>query len=327
MHISEICTNSSCEIARCNLRHPKVCKFFRDYKRCKFGEYCYFLHKEKDNFNKKVIDDLTNDLNERYDAIKIKIEAIDEQIAVMEAKEVETLTKLENIFQRKIDTFENSISILKKCLAEKDGYIVNLETRLNKLEEKVMENNEKCDEKVTKENRKISTEETFKCNVCVFVSTSEKGLKAHVKVMHTKSNFLKTCSLCDKTFKSYRKFRDHKFDHTAWDKKTNKYSCKECDFVGNNMFTHEVHMGKAHSQNFDCGLCDKEFDNLENLEIHLNTCEIYRCRHCINKEKTVSDIKKHTEEVHGGSTIIDHIKMSRENRDEVSETMYFDSQL
>ena len=84
---------------------------------------------------------------------------------------------------------------------------------------------------------------------------------------------------------------------------------------------------KLHSQNFDCGLCDNAFENLENLETHLNACEIYRCRHCITKEKTVSNIKKHAVEVHGGSTIIDQSKMSRENRDKVSETMYFDSQL
>ena len=58
---------------------------------------------------------------------------------------------------------------------------------------------------------------------------------------------------------------------------------KLLNVVGNNMFTHEVHKGKAHSQSVDCGLCDKEFENLENLEIHLNTCETYRCRHCINK--------------------------------------------
>ena len=32
------------------------------------------------------------------------------------------------------------------------------------------------------------------------------------------------------------------------------------------MHTHEVHMGKAYSDNYDCGLCDKEFGNLENLE-------------------------------------------------------------
>ena len=37
-------------------------------------------------------------------------------------------------------------------------------------------------------------------------------------------------------------------------------------------------------------------------------------------------LKKHAVEVHGGSTIIDYIIMSREERDEVSETMYLDSQ-
>ena len=78
---------------------------------------------------------------------------------------------------------------------------------------------------------------------CDFTTTSKPGLKIHIQKMHTELNFSKTCSLCDKTFKSKQKFRNHKFEHTKWDRKSNSYSCKECEFVGNNMHTYEVHMG------------------------------------------------------------------------------------
>ena len=44
MHIMERCENSSCEIAKCNLRHPRICNYYRDYQRCKFGEWCSFNH-------------------------------------------------------------------------------------------------------------------------------------------------------------------------------------------------------------------------------------------------------------------------------------------
>ena len=71
VHACEICQNSSCEIRCCSLRHHKTCKYFRDYRRCKFGEYCYFLHKENEN---------ENSVNE----IRIKIEDNQKKIDVLE---------------------------------------------------------------------------------------------------------------------------------------------------------------------------------------------------------------------------------------------------
>ena len=93
------------------------------------------------------------------------------------------------------------------------------------------------------------------------------------------------------------------------------------------MYTHEVHMGKAHSRNYECGICDIELGNLGALELHLVTCETYKYRYCHHKERNVSDIKNHALSIHDGSTIIDHIKISRNNKEEVSETMYCDKEL
>ena len=33
------------ELALCEKRHPKICKYFRDYKRCKFTVGCMYKHK------------------------------------------------------------------------------------------------------------------------------------------------------------------------------------------------------------------------------------------------------------------------------------------
>ena len=53
MQISEICKNPSCDVKNCNLRHPQICKYFCDYKKCKFGEWCYFSHQEIDKLSKR----------------------------------------------------------------------------------------------------------------------------------------------------------------------------------------------------------------------------------------------------------------------------------
>ena len=43
MHVNEHCENELCEIRTCRLRHPKPCRYFRDFRRCKFSN-CKFKH-------------------------------------------------------------------------------------------------------------------------------------------------------------------------------------------------------------------------------------------------------------------------------------------
>ena len=74
-----------------------------------------------------------------------------------------------------------------------------------------------------------------------------------------------------------------------------KYRCTECDFVGENDLTMDVHVGKYHADDFECGVCE---NNLEGLEVHLQTCEKFKCRLCEMMGKTLGELKKHTKERH-----------------------------
>ena len=47
---------------------------------------------------------------------------------------MESIKELENMFNEKLETFENTIKTLKKCIIEKDEYILSFETRLKLLE-------------------------------------------------------------------------------------------------------------------------------------------------------------------------------------------------
>ena len=44
-HIKELCERENCKSMTCQLRHPKVCKFFSVHNTCKFGEHCAYQHK------------------------------------------------------------------------------------------------------------------------------------------------------------------------------------------------------------------------------------------------------------------------------------------
>ena len=50
-HELRICENGYCEIKECSYRHPKECRFWKEFRMCKFGDYCYFNHKINDDRN------------------------------------------------------------------------------------------------------------------------------------------------------------------------------------------------------------------------------------------------------------------------------------
>ena len=89
----------------------------------------------------------------------------------------------------------------------------------------------------------------------------------------------------------------------------------------------DVHIGKSHTDNFECGICEVSFGKSEDLEIHLATCEIYKCNchSCDYKQIKLADIKEHLKNEHGGGKYlqIQHLKISRMNHDEVASNNYY----
>ena len=64
--------------------------------------------------------------------------------------------------------------------------------------------------------------------------------------------------------------------------------------------TLQVHFGINHAPNKHCGLCDDEFNNSDQVEEHLNQCEIYVCSnsHCRDVFEDISAMKCHIQEEH-----------------------------
>ena len=84
----------------------------------------------------------------------------------------------------------------------------------------------------------------------------------------------------------------------------------------------EVHLGKYHSENFECGLCNLETNDLETLETHLFTCELFICYRCDKRFKTLGDIKKHIEEIHKTGDLF-HIQMNKNDPADKSDVFLF----
>ena len=302
-HIDDLCDEFDCDATVCDRRHPKECRYFRIYKRCKFDP-CKFSHIDKVSESLDQIQKLKDNIYVKIAEIDDKIHKLNNQMKTIENKQKEVYPT-ENDFLEKIENkfaiFENNLEILKKAVFEKDSYIITLEDKLSK----IVEENKEQEKKIEKLGQQVkvmsdsslSAKSVFKCRNCDFETNSEKGLKQHTSKKHTKS-----------------------------EDKGRTVFCEYCKHAFNNNETLAVHIGKNHTDNFKCGLCERFFETKENLEVHLNTCEVYQCTKCKKKELTMSDSKEHIIKDHDSENyiMVDNFKLSRENWEDVTwRNFYF----
>ena len=295
IHPDKVCQDPNCFEQDCQLRHPNPCRF---------GPRCYFNRKN-------ICVYAHNDNSEK------KIKDLEKRVQILE-KEKEALNVT---LEKKFETFENKIRMLKDSLDDKEKTISAFETRLIEKENSV-------DEKLKEieSNWKIKEKSIFKCEECNFTTSSEQGLKTHTKRKHIKTskqpkNYPTNCEFCDIEVKSKLEMKLHLKTHSY---KPVNYECAECDFLGTTEPTMDVHNGKQHSENIECGLCDSVFKDHESLELHLCTCEIYKCEKCNNIFRNLTDLKTHVEKVHAGNSSIqiEHSKQNRQNKEEFDSYFY-----
>ena len=209
------------------------------------------------------------------------------------------------------ELFEKTLTSLEKSYEQRENNVKNLNVRIQKLENSLPV---KCVKKI-------------KCTKCDFQTVSERGLKIHVKRKHTALSvwpFPQTCDLCDYKVKCKKGLKSHRLGHSYIDA---KFKCADCEYVGENDESMYVHIGRAHSENYECGICESVFKSLENLETHLVTCESYECNHCYFTSKNISIIKRHVLKEHGNTGELVHMKMSRDNSDQVKVKTYSYSEI
>ena len=164
-HINEKCSKSSCDISTCQLRHPKNCRYLRDYKYCKFGEWCKFLHVEAENNCNDIIQ------------IKTEQETIAKKLDLVEKQLEEKNGIIENIL-KKCDYFKS----LEGEISARDDMIKELDHKINQMEEKISV----LETKLKEGTATTISAKNFKCNKCDFKTHfSEQGLKTHEKRKHT----------------------------------------------------------------------------------------------------------------------------------------------
>ena len=106
-HVNECCEDEGCGIRTCNFRHPKPCRYFRDFRRCKFSD-CKFKHIEDET-------DAIEKIKIENRNILFKVCAIDETNKLLDHQE--KMLEMENRLKNEISNLETFSVNLKyeKC--------------------------------------------------------------------------------------------------------------------------------------------------------------------------------------------------------------------
>ena len=87
-HTKETCNTFKCIISDCSYRHPRQCKFFVLYGRCKFGTDCSFLHVTTEDEVTKAIKTIQDEVfSLKSEILSLKITNLDLQSRLTSIKE------------------------------------------------------------------------------------------------------------------------------------------------------------------------------------------------------------------------------------------------
>ena len=103
-HEKDICESKDCEIETCKKRHPKSCRFFEQFQRCKFGEFCSFAHRIKDD--------------EKGD-----YKSVNERLSLLENKLIEKDCEIENLKQKVSKVEKNQEEMLENLKSSMDNVV------------------------------------------------------------------------------------------------------------------------------------------------------------------------------------------------------------
>ena len=216
LHNRDICDKTECPVIECDLRHPKPCKYFKTYRRCKFNTYCKYSHEEFNNENKNdkiKIETLEKSVEHLESCLKKCLGKIEYLENKMEKNEHDTNELNKKFFEAQTETFSNlETSINEKVMEKLDQFqeqfektsetVDFLKDTMDYCNEKFVEKFdmqlypkmfcEKCKKKLRLahfgqlDKHMENVHRIFKCLLCEFISESERGRTIHYSKIHSK---------------------------------------------------------------------------------------------------------------------------------------------
>ena len=90
------CENQNCEMDTCSKRHPRICTYFQNYQRCKFGTFCAYRHIDGEDYFSYI-----DELKQKIEDLMIQVDILDLEKKMMEEK-IEC-------FEKRLSSIENTM--------------------------------------------------------------------------------------------------------------------------------------------------------------------------------------------------------------------------
>ena len=176
-HVQEICVETDCEVDQCKYRHPRECKFYREYQICRFGTMCCFRHETSPNMLKngallqeiKILEENLEMLRQQIQEITINVKQKEQEIELLK-KNQDIATQLNEkndsaALDSRIQENGNNIYILIHAVDDLEKAVKYLELMMERLQSK------------------------FVCSYCGKAFSNESIRSNHVQLEHRVQSF------------------------------------------------------------------------------------------------------------------------------------------
>ena len=172
------CENQNCDIRSCNKRHPRPCKFFINYGRCKFSP-CSYSHKQSSS---------PYELNGICEKQNIEIRNLKKQIEEMKDR-LDALEKVNNLKVSKSN--EKSARPLSSVIQ----LVPDLQKEINRaVSNNIPQLDGDCTAEVNVQENTVHGKE--KCSTCELYFYSEEELLDYMK----ENSITYVCDVCQELF-------------------------------------------------------------------------------------------------------------------------------
>ena len=242
-HVKEVCESQECDGRSCTLRHPRICSYYRDYNRCKFGEWCCFKHVEKDRISVKEIankvENLEKLIKEKDEIISIlvnKMKLIEEKLC-MDKKPV-------NVTEDSSDEKEVRKETVEKFKCDLCEYESNSKRGIHI-------------------HKKKKHEKIFECDLCHKTFETEVERRIHRKTHSFKSQFMGgvVCENCGFECKSIYNMEVHIGKCFS-----NNFECGLCDAKFEDLTSLELHLRTC--EIYECSECYQKIKTITDMKKH-----------------------------------------------------------
>ena len=208
LHYKELCENPVCETVKCEKRHPKSCKYFNIFNRCKFGSFCSFAHKA----SPRVCNN--EEIEAKFFSIDKRVEKLENEIKQVNL-ELTNISERNESLESKLKSTMESFKVMCEITVKKatDAIVEMITKQQDASEKKQKESFDTLNELLVTIISKSQPSQSVSCQPHVTPENQPSSKSLHQPssqpCLQPASQAKFQCDICGKTFGSSRTLTNH----------------------------------------------------------------------------------------------------------------------